>query len=244
MGQPPNAARFIPASAGNTYSTNRYLSCRTVHPRERGEHWGRTGWSGSTAGSSPRARGTHDERPLRVHHVRFIPASAGNTNETIWACWCAAVHPRERGEHQDDMTTRRPRHGSSPRARGTRSADSPLSALPRFIPASAGNTPLPARRPASRPVHPRERGEHVNPALLTLTFAGSSPRARGTLDRGSPGETLMRFIPASAGNTLCASPQADTDTVHPRERGEHRNRGDAAVRQRGSSPRARGTRRW
>ncbi len=133
--------------------------------------------------------------------------------------------------------------GSSPRARGT-----PLSLLPsspplRFIPAGAGNTRT--RRYPDRPaaVHPRGRGEHDGRGRDSAYPPGSSPRARGTLDRAPTGEQGRRFIPAGAGNTLDWSANRLSGPVHPRGRGEHPRHGPWMTWADGSSPRARGTQR-
>ena len=53
--------RFIPASAGNTGRTLTSESTPSVHPRERGEHPALPDADGQQGGSSPRARGTHQQ---------------------------------------------------------------------------------------------------------------------------------------------------------------------------------------
>ena len=50
-----------------------------VHPRERGEHAADESKYFRVRGSSPRARGTPARNSDPVREVRFIPASAGNT---------------------------------------------------------------------------------------------------------------------------------------------------------------------
>ena len=91
-------------------------------------------------------------------------------------------------------------------------------------------------------VHPRSRGEHEVRAATHMRMRGSSPLARGTLPHALGDPQAERFIPARAGNTRGAPPRSETDTVHPRSRGEHRlcrERENAGC---GSSPLARGTR--
>ena len=56
-------------------------------------------------------------------------------------------------------------------------------------------------------------------------------------------DTLERFIPAGAGNTSTSTPPMPVGPVHPRGRGEHTGSSCALASNRGSSPRARGTRR-
>ena len=131
--------------------------------------------------------------------------------------------------------------GSSPRARGTPSALCTIRDSVRFIPAGAGNTMF-SRWPSHiSPVHPRGRGEHSLFMQHTRFPAGSSPRARGTLQSHAAVRPARRFIPAGAGNTRTLVRAIGSPAVHPRGRGEHE-----AIKQRkwdldGSSPRARGT---
>ena len=90
-------------------------------------------------------------------------------------------------------------------------------------------------------VHPRERGEHRWRGRSCLRPPGSSPRARGTRDRGRPRSRWRRFIPASAGNTGGTGGGHGVTPVHPRERGEHSPKTPHCGVFFGSSPRARGT---
>ena len=236
------AARFIPASAGNTRTKLGAARLRSVHPRERGEH-GRFVLAGHRHdGSSPRARGTPELDVTRDTVARFIPASAGNTSSSSVFMATSPVHPRERGEHLLDGVEVGRRAGSSPRARGTRWGGPCRSARPRFIPASAGNTWGRRRDRSARPVHPRQRGEHPPRPMLSPASPGSSPRARGTPCRLSGALGPVRFIPASAGNTPITSTRPCGDAVHPRERGEHALTLQLLMPAGGSSPRARGTR--
>ncbi len=70
---------------------------------------------------------------------------------------------------------------------------------------------------------------------------GSSPRARGTQLLGLYRDIILRFIPASAGNTPFMRLLQWARPVHPRERGEHRILIVGSDAPPGSSPRARGT---
>ena len=135
--------RFIPAGAGNTALDGRCLSFRTVHPRWRGEHQEADGRGCSYGGSSPLARGTPFIRCMRLAISRFIPAGAGNTYISCALLMPGAVHPRWRGEHSGNGTSRGTRFGSSPLARGT-------------------PQPMQSTHPV-QPVHPRWRGEHPIP---------------------------------------------------------------------------------
>ena len=69
--------------------------------------------------------------------------------------------------------------------------------------------------------HPRIRGEHVNRAMISDVFPGSSPHPRGTQDGALAAAGTKGIIPASAGNTSLLSPPILTIWDHPRIRGEH-----------------------
>ena len=153
---------------------------------------------------------------------RFIPARAGNTTIPALSPNTRAVHPRSRGEHRP-LTGREVRIlGSSPLARGTRTA----------------------RRSGCRcpAVHPRSRGEHEGDRDQHHIDRGSSPLARGTPPT-QPGRRVgRRFIPARAGNTKASRCSRTASAVHPRSRGEHLTPSPLRMAASGSSPLARGTR--
>ena len=233
-----------------------------VHPRWRGEHTRSTRPEPTTPGSSPLARGTpttsnswparstvhprwrgeHAEPPQqRPALARFIPAGAGNTLPRCCGYLQPAVHPRWRGEHMTRHTTNNRSFCSSPLARGTQYAARGGAFRERFIPAGAGNTrPVPVGR-IKGAVHPRWRGEHTKRAINHLSFSGSSPLARGTLNSKISGIGRNRFIPAGAGNTPDCTETPITKTVHPRWRGEHGKGAGLILSMYGSSPLARGT---
>ena len=135
-------SRSIPACAGNTAAS----VARTA----------------STSGPSPHARGTLEGRTRGSCRGRSIPACAGNTVARLASGVPAAVHPRMRGDHLQPRTPVEYATGPSPHARGTRVLIAQPPALPRSIPACAGNTCSRGRRWNTRPVHPRMRGEHAS----------------------------------------------------------------------------------
>ena len=212
------------------------VTCPTppVHPAQ----------AGNTArlqdGSSPRRRGTPRCGGDGPAILRFIPAQAGNTRESLLLRAAASVHPRAGGEHHQAID----RLPTSP-----------------FIPAQAGNTLARRAVHAATPVHPRAGGEHPaksSPATTatgssraggehaarrasSLTCAGSSPRRRGTLVVGREQHVEHRFIPAQAGNTGPANASSTASPVHPRAGGEHRWLLCPGCYSDGSSPRRRGT---
>ena len=214
--------RFIPAGAGNTNARSQDLAL--------------------DSGSSPRARGTRSLATQTPAVARFIPAGAGNTQEPTAVDYQSTVHPRGRGEHATTLSRTTPQYGSSPRARGTRSARDDRYQQTRFIPAGAGNTVRPQRHGIATTVHPRGRGEHADVFPLCSPVLGSSPRARGTRYVEAAIDWLTRFIPAGAGNTKPALRAGFFLPVHPRGRGEHYRVAQIRNSSDGSSPRARGTR--
>ncbi len=131
---------FIPAHAGNTINGAGTWARNPVHPRARGKHLPAHPRAPALIGSSPRTRETQPRLWLRLAHIRFIPAHAGNTK------WCAThisrepVHPRARGKHSVAAPVDAAEHGSSPRTRETLKHKLLQAGLVRFIPAHAGNT--------------------------------------------------------------------------------------------------------
>ena len=77
---------------------------------------------------------------------------------------------------------------------------------------------------------------------MATVNAGSSPLARGTLERHLVAPRGRRFIPARAGNTGGRGGRGLRRPVHPRSRGEHMGLLTLPVASSGSSPLARGTR--
>ena len=236
--------RFIPARAGNTTAGFGAYRAITVHPRSRGEHPLDPQRPHHSTGSSPLARGTRFLEPHPHRRHRFIPARAGNTCHHAAPPRSPSVHPRSRGEHTESADLVRLALGSSPLARGTPAPDRGDLEAHRFIPARAGNTTRAAMYASAVTVHPRSRGEHVASRTGVGFPDGSSPLARGTRGRKrwSPGD--WRFIPARAGNTKITRGGGRSDTVHPRSRGEHSMFRPVKRRTAGSSPLARGTRRF
>ena len=193
--------RLIPAFAGNTPDRQRRQDCPTAHPRVRGEHESRSASRISRLGSSPRSRGTRLFHPRDQFFPRLIPAFAGNT--LVSALYDAGhpAHPRVRGEHLPRTRSLISAPGSSPRSRGTLRFVRLGLLRRRLIPAFAGNTIRRQSRRDCETAHPRVRGEHSSLSAGDLAESGSSPRSRGTRQRGY---LVTASIPA-----------------HPRVRGEH-----------------------
>ena len=157
------------------------LSTTPVHPRACGERVAAPDESTITDGSSPRVRGTVRSQWSHFIYFRFIPARAGNGSYAFPRSSRRPVHPRACGERNVGASVPPSMAGSSPRVRGTvRDGDS-AGQRRRFIPARAGNGLPLAAREHHRPVHPRACGERHAVNAGDLSWAGSSPRVRGTV---------------------------------------------------------------
>ena len=136
---PPSDGRFIPACAGNAAPHGACLRASTVHPRVCGERVIAMNTSTKKPGSSPRVRGTPSGRNGLGGEARFIPACAGNAAASRVPFGAAPVHPRVCGERLNAQQVNVGEVGSSPRVRGTPSANAVERGRVRFIPACAGN---------------------------------------------------------------------------------------------------------
>ena len=146
-----------------------------------------------------------------------------------------------RGEHYRSRRFCEINQGSSPHARGTRASESGAGDEDGIIPACAGNTFPVARICLHLRDHPRMRGEHLQPDLVEIAEAGSSPHARGTPCRCLVWHPSPGIIPACAGNTKTLMYAFARLRDHPRMRGEHPLETFADRMKLGSSPHARGT---
>ena len=93
--------------------------------------------------------------------------------------------------------------------------------MPRIIPAYAGNTVVVPVYALPFLDHPRVCGEHGGTVCVCCTWAGSSPRMRGTQGHESLTVENAGIIPAYAGNTSNCSLKPATSWDHPRVCGEH-----------------------
>ncbi len=218
---PHSALRFIPACAGNARRSPARRARQPVHPRVCGERAVRQHAVAVQSGSSPRVRGTLEDRPQHAQQRRFIPACAGNARGAPRGLLAKAVHPRVCGERLANV-------------------GDPVEHL-RFIPACAGNAL--GRRVIGTlcAVHPRVCGERGFPATTSWSVGGSSPRVRGTHRISQFDRRARRFIPACAGNAWMSRAISDESAVHPRVCGERGTPVEIPIAASGSSPRVRGT---
>ena len=173
------------------------------------------------SGSSPLTRGTPVRFKPSFSLIRFIPAYAGNSRETVSRSKSKSVHPRLRGELYGPSAVVAKICGSSPLTRGTLSAE-----LEKMI---------------NQSVHPRLRGELRTSFFVISDNSGSSPLTRGTQSCVQSEKYLWRFIPAYAGNSSSGLTASGITSVHPRLRGELIGLARRLRRRTGSSPLTRGT---
>ena len=171
-------------------------------------------------GSSPHARGAHLVSLLGIVQRGIIPACAGSTYHLRSRKSGAGDHPRMRGEHSKRTET--------------------LDYLDGIIPACAGSTSDQIIVKGRAGDHPRMRGEHTPSIIYDTSAWGSSPHARGALQRVFQAELHHGIIPACAGSTCNAGKRYRPCQDHPRMRGEHLHRQSWQKPCQGSSPHARG----
>ena len=234
------ARRIIPARAGFTSPPNRQVHRRTDHPRSRGVYSPSSWRMPRRVGSSPLARGLHIVRVANLTVIRIIPARAGFTSRSVTRVAVDADHPRSRGVYRTPSSLRRGASGSSPLARGLHGTARQGRAVRGIIPARAGFTRSHAAWEAARRDHPRSRGVYQRAAVGPPLVWGSSPLARGLLERRATSAPQLRIIPARAGFTRWAKSCLITIRDHPRSRGVYGDEEGAGCRVRGSSPLARG----
>ena len=148
----------------------------------------------------------NDSSPLTQRKLRqtglfpsfrgLIPARAGKTARPQSRSRAAAAHPRAGGENFVSSRRRGRSSGSSPRGRGKPSATQADWCERRLIPARAGKTHPPRRRPALSPAHPRVGGENDAERQIMNLQDGSSPRWRGKPRKRLVPDSLRGFIPA------------------------------------------------
>ena len=174
-------AGLIPAHAGKTATSCGHCLPTTAHPRSRGEN--------------------HRMNTRRRRKLGSSPLTRGKLREAVLGHVAELAHPRSRGENQTVKDVNKRYSGSSPLTRGKldESLDEILTSG--LIPAHAGKTSSAHSSQASKPAHPRSRGENQIYDLGYYRERGSSPLTRGK--HLSKGAFTRRtgLIPAHAGKT-------------------------------------------
>ena len=235
--------RIIPARAGQTRTTAAPPHPGADHPRACGANVSVFLDRRGVGGSSPRVRGKHLSRILRIIITRIIPARAGQTKRPVPAYCLTADHPRACGANSARAIYMLVVSGSSPRVRGKLpDGHTPLEHA-RIIPARAGQTSSMTtieNRLLASTDHPRACGANMDTLNEGVDGFGSSPRVRGKRLLPTCRLLPIRIIPARAGQTAvrgqCLRPLAD----HPRACGANRATCSSCWALSGSSPRVRG----
>ena len=233
--------RFIPTCVGNSKRGGPAHFWGAVHPHVRGELGISFFRRQPQNGSSPRAWGTRIKPLPKCILHRFIPTCVGNSYEVALSYRPTTVHPHVRGELPHDECGRVVRHGSSPRAWGTRLRAALCQYRRGFIPTCVGNSLSSMCLRRDLAVHPHVRGELRMPRRRLRPFYGSSPRAWGTLSSVLFTKCEYRFIPTCVGNSWENYLTRQQATVHPHVRGELFGMAYKISASTGSSPRAWGT---
>ena len=173
------AARIIPALAGNTLPSDSRKSADRDHPRSRGEYLAPKHTGHCSVGSSPLSRGIHADCVGDPDAGRIIPALAGNTANLFCRTVECGDHPRSRGEYDTSRGRSPTRWGSSPLSRGIPSYTRAEATQVRIIPALAGNTWRREVLVRQTGDHPRSRGEYGDVVSRSRSVEGSSPLSRG-----------------------------------------------------------------
>ena len=133
-----NTIRSIPACAGEPSPGGAPNTSSTVYPRVCGGTQLQCGFSTVCPGLSPRVRGNQSAYPARGLTARSIPACAGEPRCIASECALLWVYPRVCGGTCRYAPKCLSCPGLSPRVRGNRTAALLGNALPRSIPACAG----------------------------------------------------------------------------------------------------------
>ena len=130
--------------------------------------------------------------------------------------------------------------GSSPLSRGIHNGGVAPEISGGIIPALAGNTMCCWTKSSCGKDHPRSRGEYVHQSGPVPAGPGSSPLSRGIPGARLQPLSMIRIIPALAGNTSTTPANIALRGDHPRSRGEYVAGGVVLSEVEGSSPLSRG----
>ena len=237
---PGRSGRIIPARAGFTRQRRRRPDGAWDHPRSRGVYFKFTFQRRGARGSSPLARGLQEFLAGHDRARRIIPARAGFTLLRRPGTVPGRDHPRSRGVYPGYASGGVLPGGSSPLARGLRTADDINVLKDGIIPARAGFTEEGDVPGGPAGDHPRSRGVYSLIPSSEIQPQGSSPLARGLHRQWALKFEKNGIIPARAGFTPRRQPWPTRPRDHPRSRGVYRAARRAPPRADGSSPLARG----
>ena len=199
----------------------------------------------SASADHPRSRGVYDLGvELLLGQWWIIPARAGFTAGRSKQERVSTDHPRSRGVYHAPSQRASDFAGSSPLARGLLGPWSSFRFLSGIIPARAGFTAIQRCYSPEYRDHPRSRGVYCAWCAMLASRGGSSPLARG-LHAIMLSEVIAEgIIPARAGFTLNGILSLAARRDHPRSRGVYLSMITGVASAGGSSPLARGLRRF
>ena len=174
----------IPAWAGKPGQVLAPAPLSGVHPRVGGEAPASARSCGSSAGPSPRGRGSRWQTRRPGASTRSIPAWAGKPGGGGASGRQPRVHPRVGGEARLSLQLPGDQRGPSPRGRGSQASHSDRDPPGRSIPAWAGKPRHPRGHEGGPAVHPRVGGEAIPDTSPRRYISGPSPRGRGSQQDG------------------------------------------------------------
>ena len=192
----------IPAWAGEPGARRTSRSGMRVYPRVGGGAATASIEASSSAGLSPRGRGSPRTGAGGGQVPGSIPAWAGEPTAGAIVTGAGVVYPRVGGGAV--LPTRHaapapPDGGLSPRGRGSPDLPQQRRHRPGSIPAWAGEPTIPFRKRTIYRVYPRVGGGAIQRRTSDAVGRGLSPRGRGSLRGQDPPRKRYGSIPAWAG---------------------------------------------
>ncbi len=208
--------RPIPACAGQPGCGAWFRGFARAYPRVCGATvWSR--YDGPSAGGlSPRVRGNLNERLVPRRHTGPIPACAGQPWFQLARQSRSGAYPRVCGATRGGTSAKCTVRGLSPRVRGNRG-------VRRRRPADVGPIPACAGQPQDFPrcrhnfrAYPRVCGATTGTPVNYATIYGLSPRVRGNPHDRTHDSSVVRPIPACAGQPPSGRPARIARQAYPR----------------------------
>ena len=232
--------RSIPACAGEPASSRCCCCIATVYPRVCGGTAASSSGSLPLVGLSPRVRGNRARRECGERRGGSIPACAGEPSVTSRLHAAREVYPRVCGGTEERARMDVVVVGLSPRVRGNLGRGGVRAVGYGSIPACAGEPLNRARGDMICRVYPRVCGGTILPFCTTCSLIGLSPRVRGNPSTARQYSSLIRSIPACAGEPSVSLMRVRIEKVYPRVCGGTICNRAKILRHTGLSPRVRG----
>jgi len=193
-------------------------------------------------GLSPLARGNLTDGYPNGAHSGPIPARAGEPTPHTPKISARGAYPRSRGGTLNREIKRKSQGGLSPLARGNLESSHYPKGSNGPIPARAGEPTRRQSGPDQTGAYPRSRGGTSSKPALSVSTWGLSPLARGNRSSSAVNSSLVRPIPARAGEPRPSVSARQKNAAYPRSRGGTFSSVMEYSRLGGLSPLARGNR--